>query len=216
MADGGHFGFGHSEIRGRVGASTSVICDVQGPMNSVQVRNSPNTILQTGLQARSRTKSIFPSFPCCEIASLNLFLAVMSLVPSSWINGTATFSNNFTPAASFEGSLLTTIIGWLIRVQLQGGSSGYNYRVVHQGTITGWFIRVQVLSVSSVRPDCRQQHMMHCYMSLFEVNIWAGAVFQRQRAGLLITGSLIRTHSGASFVINFASLSPASAWPSLA
>ena len=28
--------------------------------------------------------------------------------------------------------------------------------------------------------------------------------------------SLVRTHSGASFVINFASLSPASAWPSLA
>ena len=27
---------------------------------------------------------------------------------------------------------------------------------------------------------------------------------------------LVRTHSGASFVINFASLSPASAWPSLA
>ena len=35
-------------------------------------------------------------------------------------------------------------------------------------------------------------------------------------AGLLITGSLVRTHSGASFVINFASLSPTSAWPSLA
>ena len=32
----------------------------------------------------------------------------------------------------------------------------------------------------------------------------------------LITGSLVRTRSGASFVINFASLSPASAWPSLA
>ena len=31
-----------------------------------------------------------------------------------------------------------------------------------------------------------------------------------------VTGSLVRTHSGASFVINFASLSPASAWPSLA
>ena len=30
------------------------------------------------------------------------------------------------------------------------------------------------------------------------------------------TGSLVRTHAGASFVINFASLSPASAWPSLA
>ena len=42
----------------------------------------------------------------------------------------------------------------------------------------------------------------------------AGAVVQR--AGLLITWSLVRTHSGASFVINFASLSPASAWPSLA
>ena len=42
----------------------------------------------------------------------------------------------------------------------------------------------------------------------------AGAVVQR--AGLLITGSLVRTHSGASFVITFASLSPASAWPSLA
>ena len=36
------------------------------------------------------------------------------------------------------------------------------------------------------------------------------------RRRLLITGSLVRTHSGASFVINFASLSPASAWPSLA
>ena len=33
---------------------------------------------------------------------------------------------------------------------------------------------------------------------------------------ILITGSLVRTHSGASFVINFASSSPASAWPSLA
>ena len=37
-----------------------------------------------------------------------------------------------------------------------------------------------------------------------------------RRTGLLITGSLVRTHSGASFVINFASLCPASAWPSLA
>ena len=36
-------------------ASTSVIFYVSGPMNSVQVRNSPNTILQTGLQARSWT-----------------------------------------------------------------------------------------------------------------------------------------------------------------
>ena len=36
------------------------------------------------------------------------------------------------------------------------------------------------------------------------------------RARSDITGSLVRTHSGASFVINFASLSPASAWPSLA
>ena len=44
----------------------------------------------------------------------------------------------------------------------------------------------------------------------------AGAVVQRQLAGLLVTGSLVRTHSVASFVINFASLSPASAWPSLA
>ena len=31
-----------------------------------------------------------------------------------------------------------------------------------------------------------------------------------------VIGSLVRTHSGTSFVINFASLSPASAWPSLA
>ena len=29
----------------------------------------------------------------------------------------------------------------------------------------------------------------------------------------MITGSLVRTHSGASLVSNFASLSPASAWP---
>ena len=35
-------------------------------------------------------------------------------------------------------------------------------------------------------------------------------------ASNLITGSLVRTHSGESFVVNFASLSPASAWPSLA
>ena len=48
------------------------------------------------------------------------------------------------------------------------------------------------------------------------VQIGAAAVVQRYRAGLLITGSLVRTHSGASFVINFASLSPESAWPSLA
>ena len=32
----------------------------------------------------------------------------------------------------------------------------------------------------------------------------------------MITVSLVRTHSGAYFVINFASLSPVSAWPSLA
>ena len=31
-----------------------------------------------------------------------------------------------------------------------------------------------------------------------------------------VASSLVRTHSGESFVINFASLSPASAWPSLA
>ena len=43
----------------------------------------------------------------------------------------------------------------------------------------------------------------------------AGTVVQRYRAGLLITGALVRTHSGASFVINFASLSPASAQFSL-
>ena len=47
-------------------------------------------------------------------------------------------------------------------------------------------------------------------------DISAGAVVQRQRSGLLITGLLVRTHSGASFVINFTSLSSASAWPSLA
>ena len=34
--------------------STSVIFHAQGPINKVQARNSPNTILQTGLQARSR------------------------------------------------------------------------------------------------------------------------------------------------------------------
>ena len=46
--------------------------------------------------------------------------------------------------------------------------------------------------------------------------LWEGGRRSPAVAGLLITGSLVRTHSGASFVINFASLSPASAWPSLA
>ena len=32
-------------------------------------------------------------------------------------------------------------------------------------------------------------------------------------AGLLITGSLVRTHSGACFIINFTSLPPTSALP---
>ena len=36
-------------------ASTSVIFHVYGHMYSIQVRHSPNTILQTGLQARSNT-----------------------------------------------------------------------------------------------------------------------------------------------------------------
>ena len=35
-------------------------------------------------------------------------------------------------------------------------------------------------------------------------------------AGLLIIGSLVRTHSGACLIINYTSLSPAIAWPSLA
>ena len=55
-----------------------------------------------------------------------------------------------------------------------------------------------------------------CYLiDLIHLPVWAGAGVQRKRAGLLITGSLVRTHSGTSFVINFASLSTASAWPSL-
>ena len=56
-------------------------------------------------------------------------------------------------------------------------------------------------------PFSQQQH---------PINKGAGPVVASVLDFFLITGLLVRTHSGASFVINFASLSPASAWPSLA
>ena len=73
------------------------------------------------------------------------------------------------------------------------------------------------IGFSYIRTMCLYSGVAVCSdINYHKQNTQAGAVVQRLRAGLLITGSLVRTHSGASFVINFASLSPASAWPSLA
>ena len=64
-------------------------------------------------------------------------------------------------------------------------------------------------------PTCEYQSFyLHLYCEYYD--LFHQVVSIDWRAGLLITVSLVRTHSGASFVINFASLSPASAWPSLA
>ena len=63
------------------------------------------------------------------------------------------------------------------------------------------------------RRFCLYARLFFVCCAEFLYAILAGAVVQQWRAGLLITGSLVRTYSGASLVINFA---PASAWPSLA
>ena len=56
--------------------------------------------------------------------------------------------------------------------------------------------------------------------NLFQVSTIAGGALQWREKHTLhivkVTRYMFRTQSGASFVINFASLSPACAWPSLA
>ena len=56
MADGGHLDLMIAELLPRLWTSTSLIFHVQGPIDQIQVRNSPNTCLRTGLQAKDRIK----------------------------------------------------------------------------------------------------------------------------------------------------------------
>ena len=46
-----------AELLPRLWTSTSLIFHVYGPIDQVQVRNSPNTCLRTGLQAKDRITS---------------------------------------------------------------------------------------------------------------------------------------------------------------
>ena len=43
-----------AELLPRLWTSTSLIFHVEGPIDQIQVRNSPNTCLRTGLQAKDR------------------------------------------------------------------------------------------------------------------------------------------------------------------
>ena len=55
-----------AELLPRLWTSTSLIFHVWGPVDQVQVRNSPNTCLRTGLQANDRIKYPPPYLPLFE------------------------------------------------------------------------------------------------------------------------------------------------------
>ena len=91
------------------------------------------------------------------------------------------------------------------------------------------------INAESSIPNAKHKTIPNEFLSVFDVQLqpnitMCSGITPRSFHGFLLGGrrspaaacwasdhwALVRTHSGASFVINFASLSPASAWPSLA
>ena len=63
MADGGHFGFDDSRIVAKIMDKHLIDFSCLAPIDQVQVRNSNNTCLRTGLQAKDRI--IFREYRYC-------------------------------------------------------------------------------------------------------------------------------------------------------